>query len=282
MSSSSQLALAYITRSPESAGRVLSSMPPEASAAFIEEIPVPHAAKLVAHLQPVTAARIFRLVDDKAAAAIFRDLDYVKSSAIVRQMDRATRSQFLSKLSKRTRLVLDKSLSFASGTVGAHMTTTIPTLSETDSVATALDTIRQSDRDPIDVVFVLNDAENLVGVVSSAVALRTPEAVKLTAILDSSCPQVSAYSKLEAIADPAHWHDFVYLPVVNRQRKVIGAISRKALKSERLADAPGANHGSQTMPASMFAALATTSAGLLNLVSTPVAGPGRRGERDGH
>ena len=280
MTNSPQLALAYITKSPASAGRVLSSMPPDASAAFIEQIPTKHAVKLVANMQPATAARIMRNVDGKAAANIFRDLNLGKSSAVVRQMDRKTRDQFLSKLSKRTRIALQKSLSFAPGTVGAHMINTVATLSQTDSVKSALDTIRQSDRDYIDVVFILNDTGNLVGVVSSAVALRHPETAQLSQILDASCVQVSAHNKLDVIADPALWQDFTYLPVVNRRREVIGAISRKALRSGRSADAALASLKAQSVPTSLFAALATTATGLIDLVSTSTVGYSQPGERN--
>lgn len=280
MTSAPRLALAYIEKSPESASRVLSSMPLDVCTAFVEEIPVPLAAQLVAHLQPVVAAKIVQSLDDKAAAAIFRDLDFGKSSAVVRQMDRASRKQFLAKLSKRTRSVLEKSLSFAPGTVGAHMTTTIVTLSESDSVATALDTMRQSNRDHVDLIFVLNDGGSLVGIVSSAVALRHPEAAQLSAVLDKTCPQVSAHSNLEAIADPAFWHDFAYLPVVNRQREVIGAISRRAVKASRMAGAMQTSPGSQSISVSMLTALATTATGLLNLVSTSVADTAGLGGRN--
>lgn len=282
MTSPIQFALAYITRSPEAAGRLLSSMPPDASAAFLGEIPTPLAVTLVANLQPATAARIFGVAGDKVAAAIFRDLDSGKSSAVVRQMDRATRHQFLSKLSKRTRTGLEKSLSFAPGTVGAHMTTAIATLSQTDSAGAVLDTIRQPGRDPVDLVFVLNDAGHLVGVVSSVAALRYPEATLLSAVLDSSCPQVSAHNRLDAIADPALWHDFAYLPVVNRRREVIGAISRKVLNPGHCVDTAVLQPASQSVPVSMFKALATTSAGLLNLVSNSAAGVAQHGERSGH
>jgi magnesium transporter len=282
MTSAAQLAIAYIAKSPESASRVLSSMPPEAAAAFIEEIPIPHAVNLVGHLQPAIAAEIVQTVDDKVARAIMRDLDFGSSSAIVRQMDRPSRRRFLAKLSTRTRTMLEKSLSFARGTVGSRMTATIATLSEKDSVATALDTLRQFRRDPIDVIFVLNEARQLIGVVSSAIALRHPEEALVSAILDTSCPQVSAHSKLEAIADPALWQDFSYLPVVNRQREVIGAFSRKALRHGMLASMPGANEADPSTAASILAALATTSAGLLDLATALFAGSETRGERNGY
>ncbi len=282
MTNASQLAIAYIAKSPESASRVLSSMPPEAAAAFIEEIPIPHAVNLVGHLQPAIAAEIVQTVDDKVARAIMRDLDFGSSSAIVRQMDRPSRRRFLAKLSTRTRTMLEKSLSFARGTVGSRMTTTIATLSEKDSVATALDTLRQFRRDPIDIIFVLNEAMQLVGVVSSAIALRHPEEALVSTILDTSCPEVSAHSKIEAIADPALWQDFSYLPVVNRQREVIGAFSRKALRHGRLASMPGANEADPSTAASILAALATTSTGLLDLATALFAGSKTRGERNGY
>ena len=281
MSTSPQLALAYIARSPVSAGRVLSSMPAETAAAFLESIPVAHAAKLIANLPPPTAARIVQEVKDKTAAGIFRDLDFGKASAVVRQMKGTEREQFLQKLSRRTRAALQKSLSFSRGTVGAHMPTAIATLAGTDSVAAALDIIRQSDRDYVDAVFVLDEARSLVGVVTSAVALRNPESTRLATIVDTSCPVVSAHSRLDAVSGPEIWQEFSHLPVVNRQREVIGAISRTALNSALLAGPTETSFVEHSIPAAMFSALAATATGLLDLLSASLSAVAGRGERNG-
>lgn len=280
MNSSAQLALSYITKSPTSAGHVLSSMPHVASAAFVEQIPIKYAVKLFANLLPFAAVRIIRVLDDHTAAAIVEDLDFDKSSAIVRQMDRKDRDQFLSKLSKRTRISLKKSLYFSPGTVGAHMTQSVATLLQTDTVAKALDTIKNYDHSHIDAVFVLNDSGKLIGIVSSAAALRYPETTRLIDIVDTSCGQVSAYNKLEAITDPELWHNFIYLPVVDRKREVIGAISRKALLSGKSANPTLVDPRAQSVPGSVLAALATTSTGLLDLMSTAVVGIEKTGDRD--
>jgi Mg/Co/Ni transporter MgtE len=282
MTSTPELAIAYITKSPESAGRVLSSMPSEASAAFIGDIPTQYAVKVVAKLQPTIAAKILQTVKITAAAAIMQDLDFGSASAIVRGMDRTNRNQLLSNLPKRIRAALEKSLSFAPGTVGAYMTTTIATLSAKDNVASALDIIKQTDRDHIDVVFVLNDNRCLSGAVSSAIALRHPTETVLSEIMDTSCPSVSAHSRLEAVSDPVIWHDLALLPVVNSGREVVGAISRKALNIALQSDTTRVNLAGPSMLASVFMALKVTSTGLMNLVSASLTDPIARGERDEH
>lgn len=277
MPESPHLALAYIDKSPESAGRTLSSMPVDACAAFIEEIPTPQAVRLIAHLRPALAARIVQSLDHNVAATIFRDLDFGKSSAVVRQMDRASRKQFLARLSRRTRAALERSLSFAPGTAGAHMTTSIVTLSQTDTVATAIETVRHSVGGPLDIVFVVSDAGHFAGVVRSAIALRHPEGTLLSALLDTSCSPVSAHSKLEAITDPVIWNDFAHLPVINRRHEVIGAISRLALSTARNIDPAEDFRDGQSMSASLLAALSTTSSGLLDIVSQSLSASVRPG-----
>lgn len=267
MTSARQLAIAYINKSAESAGRVLSSMPPEASAAFIAEIPAPDAAHVVARLQPAIAAKIMQAIEATVGAAILRDLDFARASAIVRQMDRSNRSRLLSTLPKRIQTAFEKSLSFAPGTVGAHMTTAIATLSATDNVASALDVIKQATGDQPDVVFILGDQKNLVGAVSSAIVLRQSSETTLSEIMDTSCPVVSADSRLEAVADPAIWHEFAHLPVVNRRREVVGVISRKELRPFRHVDSTAIEPVGRSMIASMLAALATTSTGLMDLTA---------------
>jgi magnesium transporter len=262
-----RLPIAYIRKSPVSAGRVLATMSPQTSAAFLEQLSASDAASVFASMQPLTAAGTMHAMDSAAGAAILKEMDFSGASAIVRQMERPDRDRLFDELPKRVRAALEKSLSYAPGTVGAHMTTSFATLSTHDDAASALETIRQSNRDELDAVFVVDDQRKFVGYVSTSIALRRPKATSLGELMDTSCPAVSAFSRLESIAEPVVWHDLSRLPVVNRQREVIGVISRAALKSSLQVGAGHQDIDAGPIFSSMIGALASTTSGLLGLVA---------------
>lgn len=265
MTSSPQLALSYIRRSPESAARVISTLPPDYSATFIEDIPVSEAVRVFTRMQPATAARIMQKIDEEAGALILRHLDFASSCAIARHIDARIRAQFFAHLPGQLRFALENSLSYAPQTVGAHMSNTILTLSMHDSVSNALNMIRQSSDYSFDAVFVLDDQQRLVGSVSTALALRQSETEVLANIVDAACPTISAHSRLEAITEPVIWNDLASLPVVNRRREVIGVISRQVLKCQLLAQRSDFDANDKSIVASIVSALGTTSAGMLSL-----------------
>jgi magnesium transporter len=277
MFSTPELTIAYIKKRPESAGRVLASLQPGEAAAFLQAIPTRFAVHAMAKMNPWPASLVIQQMGATSGAALLRDMGFAEASMILRLIDPAGRSQFLAEIPRRLRRDLEMSLAFPTGTVGAHMTTAVATLAESDEVSVALDFIKQAERDHTDVVFVADRIRKLVGAVTVATLLRHPARTALADLLDRSCVALSAYTRLDMIASLDAWHDYNHLPVVNRRGELIGVVSRKAL---RRSDLGGMADSASSMPSlieSMAEVLSASVIGLVDLLASPSGSPDGRG-----
>lgn len=264
--SDSSLALAFVKKSPEAAARVLTSMPADAAARFISQLPGQQAAKVLASLQPYAGAKALELLPAPEAAVLVAALEPGPAVTMIRQMVPDARRRLLAQLPAVTAAALKKALSFAPNTVGAHMSTTVAVLYEHDSVAGAIELIRNARKSHVDAVYVLDPERALAGTVSSAELLCHPADTPLAEIMDRTQTTVSAHRRLDAAAELAAQYDLTRLPVVNRRHQVIGAISRRDLHP---ATQPGAQSPANTrLPVAghLCGALAVTVTGLLSLL----------------
>ncbi len=261
-----ELTIAYIKRRPASAARVLASLPPEDAAAFLQEIPTRFAVDAVAHMHPWPASLVIQQMGVTSGAAILRELGFADAAKILRLVDPPDRRQFLADLPRRLRRDFESSLAFATGTVGAHMTTTVATLESSESVAAALDLVKQAERGNVEVIFVVDERKRLVGAVTLAALLRHPANTALAELLDTSCTALSAHARLDTVAGLDTWHDYNRLPVVSRRGELIGAISRQALRRADQAAVADMHTGAPSLAESMTEALAASVMGLVDLL----------------
>jgi len=279
--SSPELTIAYIKRQPESAGRVLSKMRPTDAAVFLQAIPTRFAVQAVANMNPRPASLVIAKMGVTSGGALLRDLDSAEASTILRQVDRTEREELLKELPRRLRRNIEMSLTFPTGTVGAHMTTAIAVLRETDKTSDALGLVKQAGRDFADLVFVVDDNRKLVGVIPAPSLLRHGTHTALSELVDTTCAAVSPHARLEAIAGMDAWHDYSCLPVVTRRGEVIGMISRKALRRAGQSKIADTDAVSPSMAESMVEALVASVVGLVDLWTSSARNSEGQGGQNG-
>ncbi len=281
MFSPPELTIAYIKKRPESAGRVLAKMRPADAAAFLREIPTRFAVQAVANMNPRPASLVIQQMGVTSGGALLRDLDSAEASTILRQVNRAEREEYIKELPRRLRRNIEMSLTFPTSTVGAHMTTAITVLRETDKTSDALGLVKQAGRDSADHIFVVDDDRKLVGAVSVPTLLRRGTHTVLSELADTTCASVSPHARLEAIASLDAWHDYSCLPVVTRRGEVIGMIWRKALRRAGQSEIADTDAVSPSMAESMVDALGASVAGLVDLWDLSAKNPEGQGGSNG-
>ncbi len=275
-----ELSVAFIKKRPESAGRVLASMRPAVAAAFLQSIPTRFAVEAIAGMNPRPASLLVEQMDIVAAAALIRDLSFAQASTMLRRIEPVARNQLLQELPRRQRRDFEMSLAFPADTVGAHMTTAIATLAESDKTTDALELVRQMERDHTDVIFVVDGKHKLVGAANVMTLLRRPVPTPLADLLDRSCITLSAYARLDSIAGHDAWQDYNQLPVVSRRGEVIGTLSRKMLSRAHRQEHVQDDTGEPSMAESMIGALTTSAVGLLGLLTSSFESPAELGDFD--
>lgn len=268
MSQLSPLTTELVEKQPRTAARVLAGMQPEDTAAFLEILPARQAATLFAAISAWTASRFLQLMPAVSGAAILNQIDFQISASVMRVMDVEHREPLLDALPNGLARDLKIALAYPNDTVGAHMISRILMLSASASVADACGELRQLKARSIGRVFVINAKREFLGVVDADTLLRHDLTTPLSDLLSDDLPVLSARARIESVQDVGAWEVHAHLPVVNRQKLLIGALSRSTLRD--LAGVPidqvGAREES-SLAGDMIGAFVAGSAGLLQLLA---------------
>lgn len=280
MASASKLTLAFINRRPESAAQILASLPAADAAAFVNSLPTRYAVKVFLSLSANNTASIIRLMDLTAATAAIRDMEFAAASAVLRQLAPPARAAFLADLPHQQRREFEASLAFAPDTAGAKMTTSIATLTETDTVKNALGLLKDDPQGRSELVFVLDSERKFVGAVRLLTLLQHSPKTALAELLDDSCVSISPHANLEQIAKLDAWHEFSQLPVVSRRGEVIGTLFRKAFSQSEVIDALSVDANAVAAP--LLFVMAECMRGLIDLLMPPRPEHHELGESNEH
>jgi len=277
MNRASELTLAFINKRPESAARVLASIPASDAAAFTASIPTRYAVRLLAHLNAKSAAAIIRLTDIMAATAVVRDMEFSAAAAILRQVPSDERELLLADLPRRQRRGFLTSLAFAPDSVGAHMSTSVDALSANDTAADALRLKKDHQDSHSELIFVVDANRALIGIVTLLSLIQHAERTELSELMDTTCVSVSPNMRLAQIANLDIWHRFSQLPVVSRRGELLGAIFRQTILATRSTFADGPNFAVQTITGTTLQMMGDGALGLFEMLTTSPSdqhGPG--------
>lgn len=276
------LSIAFIERRPAPAANVLSSIEPGDAAAFLDAIPARFAARAISHMGPWHASLVITGMSGASGAAVLKELNYSEAAAILRLLPLDARTRLLNELPGKLRHDFETSLSFPADTVGAHMSMAALTLGRDHTVADAEDLVRQAPGADAGLAFIVDHGGKFAGVVTAAALLRYPAQTALGDMMAVQVAPLSARARLAAVVDVADWDDYTHLPVVSRQKQVIGMLSRKVARQ-----ALNTGHTGEALPrtsvaASMAESFFISAFGLARLladVNRPIDSSVREGDR---
>ena len=256
------LTLAFLDRKPLAAGRELATMDAAEAAIFLDAIPTRIAAPTLTAMGAWSASRVLSQMSETSAAAILSIINYLDAAAILRNFSVRDRKRLLSDLPKKLRRDFETSLAYPDSTVGAHMTTAFMTFTEQHGVGDAIDLIQRSTTVSAEVILIVDADRKLAGAVTAASLLRHAGNTALGKIMDSGIESISARAKLSAIDAVPGWSHYTALPVVSRQKHVIGLLLRKAVTDADENRKPSGPQATASIPISMVDAFIASTAGL--------------------
>jgi len=232
MDSATELSIAFIEKHPIAAGRALSELAPESAATFLDAIPTSAVTKVFTHLGAWPAASILMQMSRAGAVATLRQMPYVEAVAVLRLVRDQVRTGMMAELPKGLRREFLSSLAYPEGTVGAHMTTAIVALDPRHTVGDVRRQLANAHDAEADLIIVADAERRFVGGVAAGTLLRHGDDVCLADIMDQTIEQLAPRAPLNAVAAFDAWEDYAHLPVVDRQRRVLGALSHRALRRD--------------------------------------------------
>jgi len=200
--------------------RVLAALPAELAAELVTEAPNEQAVELVEALEAEDAAQIIEELDSDVQADVVGELDKEDAEAILAEMEPEEAAEVL-------RLV-----EYEDDTAGGLMIGETFSFRDTDTVAAVLRRLTSEEEDferyrgqhP----YIVDEANRLIGVVSLRNLLTAKRSTSLTEIMVAPL-SVTTDAPLGDLQDLLDEYEFLGLPVVDGEGRLVGTVSRSAV-----------------------------------------------------
>jgi len=229
MSGREQLADAYLRLHPESAARLLESLPVDQANAVVSSVDAATAAPVVSHMLPTHAARCLEQQQPTDAALLLEKLGSQESVAVLRHLTPDLRESVLGCMGPQWLMAFKLLLSYPTNTVGAWVEPRVLTLPDDCNAGEARERIARSDQVNQARIYVLDRSRRLRGAVRGLALLQVPHRKALASILEPAAA-LWARDLLLTAQENGIWERYTEAPVVNRDEEFIGVISYADLR----------------------------------------------------
>jgi len=218
---------------------LISSFHPDDIADLVDALEEEKKSKLFRLLDVETASDVIVGLDDISRDLVLEDISREKLSRIVDDMPSDEAADFIADLPRdKAQTILSsideeksagvrKLLAYPEDSAGGIMQTELISVPKTATVQEAIEFIRSHLEGIEDLhnVFVTDEDRRLVGVLPLRKLLLAREDTVLSAIMDKPVVHVSDDEDQEQVANVFKKYDIVSLPVVDRNRRIIGRIT---------------------------------------------------------
>jgi magnesium transporter len=239
-----QLADAYLRLHPESAARLLESLPADQANAVLSAVDTATAAPVLSQMLPTHAARCLEHQQPHDAALLLEKLVSQQSVAVLRHMPATLREAVLDCMGPQWLMVFKLLLSYPTNTVGAWVEPRVLTLPDDCNAGEARERIARSDQVNQARIYVLDRSRRLRGAVRGLALLQVPNRKTLASILEPA-DALWARDLLVTAQESAIWERHTEAPVVNRDEEFIGVISYADLRRAHRQSLHGGGAGAE-------------------------------------
>ena len=224
MSAELLLVRAYAAGHPEEVARFIERLPPEQAAEVLGALELESTAHVLSRTVPLVAAAAVSRLEAKPGGEILEACHPTLAADILFRMDRATRARLLDAVSPSLAEDLKRMTEFGPRRAGGRLDPRAPALPETLSVAEVFERLRAHPAGVMHYVYAIDSERRLTGVVNMReLMLARPEA-PLGTIVTRDPELLYAQDPLEVIARHAGWKRNHALPVIDRDRRFLGAL----------------------------------------------------------
>ena len=223
-------------RRAEAARLIETLLPPDQAELFLE-LPIEEQARLLKIVEVEDAADILEELDDEDAATLAEFLDPEALTRMLDEMKPDEAADLLGDLDPELReLALDQMdeadevrplLRYADDTAGGIMTSKYYVFPDGTSVGEAFRQIREHPLhyEEIPYVYAVDEQHRLTGIARLADLIRAHPEQPLSAIAESQFMTITADEDQEVAVELLNRYDLMALPVLNRERRLVGVIT---------------------------------------------------------
>lgn len=218
----------------------LADTPPVGLAHFIDRLDIDHrrvvlrlvsddmATQILSEMDVEASAEVFENMKEPRAAKILEELDPDDATDVVAELEDEKREELLSKLEPETAQEIKELLEYDPDSAGGAMTPDVLAIRNSFSVDEAIQAIRQqsSELETIYYVYVIDNEDKLLGVISMRdLLLSTPE-TRVTSIMKSQIlGMLQPDTDKEQAANIMAEYNLIALPVVDEDNKLLGIVT---------------------------------------------------------
>jgi magnesium transporter len=218
---------------------VMSELHPASTAEFAEGLQVEETWKLLEHADEHRQAEVFSFFSPEKQVALVGGVGQERMSKLLEAMSHDDRVDLLQLLdgelvetllplvAKADREDIRRLLSYPEDSAGAVMTTDYAMLPPDITVQEAINRVRQQapQKETIYYIYVVDDQRHLVGFVSLRDLILAKPAAMIRDIMQEEVVTVRADQDQEDVARELAKYDFIAVPVVDNENRIIGIIT---------------------------------------------------------
>jgi magnesium transporter len=225
-----QLARTLLRDHPEQAARLLDRAEPADVAALLAELPAAEAAAVYRELSPAPAAASASVLPDDVLARVALELPLDRAAAILRRLPSERRAELLSRFDRDRGQHLEGLLAYPENTAGALADPLALALPDDITVREAQRQMRGSERHLFYHVFIIGRDRSLRGTLAMQELMGARPRQPLSAVMQRDVVALDALTPLATVAVHPAWREFDALPVIDAERKLIGAIRHRMIR----------------------------------------------------
>jgi len=200
---------------PRDRAGVLASLDDEAVADAMEE------------MEPDTQVEVLEDLAPERAADILEEMSPDDAADLVADLDQNVRDQILEHMERTEAEEVQELLAYPEDTAGGIMTTAYITVGAHLTAAGAIDLLRElePDAETIYYVYVIDDEDRLVGVLSLRDLIVAPPNTPIAEVMIDEPVAVGAYAKQDEVAEVVAHYNLLAVPVVDDDRHLVGIVT---------------------------------------------------------
>ena len=212
---------------PADIAALLTDMPEEQLPLLFRLLPKEPAAEVFVELEPDQQELLIRGFSNTELKEVLDELYVDDAADLVEEMPANVVKRILRHADPEIRKSINEILKYPEDSAGSLMTTELLDLKRTMTVADAFKRIRRtaSDMETISVCYVTDEGRHLLGVVTIRDLLLAEEDDIVGDIMDTNVISVSTLDDKEEVAQAFSRYDFVALPVVDAESRLVGIVT---------------------------------------------------------
>ena len=183
-------------------------------------------AYVLSELDHTTGAQLLEQLDKETITEVLQEMPYDDAVDIIRNMPEEVADELLSIMQDEDSEEIEQLLQYGEDTAGGIMATEFFALGEDVTVREAIEALQQAgDLEMVFYVYVINDQQQLVGVLSLRQLLTVSPDTQLSQIMATEVISVGTDMDQEEVAQQVARYNLLAVPVVDDNNRLVGIVT---------------------------------------------------------